>query len=156
MRMNKFIEQPWPTALTVLVLLVLATIVPPSYSATEQRTSAPTPTVGSGSATMPFSGSGFTPISPCYDGELLLANSTYSYIDGYNFYGGRVEVCYNETYRPVCDNGWTDNDAAVVCNSVGYDSSYYRKSDTFVLCNTLSIPTNRGRSNKWCSLWSIR
>ena len=97
-----------------------------------------------------------TPTSPCYDGELLLANSTYSYIDGYNFYGGRVEVCYNGTYRPVCDNGWTDNDAAVVCNSVGYDSSYYRKSDTFVLCNTLSIPTNRSGSNKWCSLWSIR
>ena len=66
-----------------------------------------------------------TPTTPCYDGQVLLANSTYSYINGNYFYGGRVEVCYNGTYRPVCDDGWTDSDAAVVCYQEGY--SYYSK-----------------------------
>ena len=34
-------------------------------------------------------------------------------------------MCYNGTYRPVCDDGWTDNDAAVICYQIGY--SYYSK-----------------------------
>ena len=51
----------------------------------------------------------------------------YSYVDGDNVYGGRVAVCYNGTYHPVCDDEWTDSDAAVVCYTVGYSSSNYRK-----------------------------
>ena len=35
-------------------------------------------------------------------------------------YGGRVEVCYNGVYYPVCDEGWTERDSLVVCNNVGY------------------------------------
>ena len=73
-----------------------------------------------------------TPTSPCYDGQLQLANTTYSYINGSYFYGGRVEVCYNGTYSPICDDGWTDEDAAVVCYYVGY--SYYSKSPTTYIC----------------------
>ena len=68
-----------------------------------------------------------TPTTSCYNGEVRLENSTYSYIDGNYFYGGRVEVCYNGTYYPVCDDGWTDSDAAVICNYVGYGYSYYRE-----------------------------
>jgi hypothetical protein len=72
-----------------------------------------------------------TPTTPCYDGQLSLANSTYSYtVNGSYFYGGRVEVCYNGTYGPVCDEGWTDNDAAVVCMNMGYNSPYYRHEAT--------------------------
>jgi hypothetical protein len=72
-----------------------------------------------------------TPTSPCYDGQLLFENTTSSYTDdGYYVYGGRVEVCYNGTYGPVCDEGWTDNDAAVVCMNMGYNSPYYRHEAT--------------------------
>ena len=68
-----------------------------------------------------------TPTTPCYDGEIRLENSTYPYIYGGYFYGGRVEVCYNGTYQPVCDEAWTDSEATVVCNNLGYSSSNYRK-----------------------------
>ena len=68
-----------------------------------------------------------TPTTPCYDGDIRLENSTYSYIDGDYFYGGRVEVCYNGSYYPVCDEGWNYNEAAVVCNYLGYGYSYYRE-----------------------------
>ena len=63
------------------------------------------------------SGSGY-----CYDGDVRLENSTSYYINGDYFYGGRVEVCYNGTYHPVCDENWTDSDARVVCNNIGYGS----------------------------------
>ena len=97
--MKRFICQPWFAA-------ALLVVVAPSQ------------------AQPPFaSGSGVT---FCYDGDLLLANSTYSYYNGSNVYGGRVEACYNGVYHPVCDEEWTDNDAAVVCNNMGYSYPYYR------------------------------
>ena len=36
-----------------------------------------------------------------------------------------MEVCYNDTYYPVCGDGWTDSDAAVACNDRGYYSENY-------------------------------
>ena len=41
-----------------------------------------------------------------------------------------MEVCYNGTYHPVCDDGWTANDAAVVCRYMGYTPPYYSESLT--------------------------
>ena len=38
-----------------------------------------------------------------------------------------MEVCVNGTYYPVCDEGWDDSDAAVVCNYLGYNYQYYRE-----------------------------
>ena len=71
-----------------------------------------------------------TPTPSCYDGDVRLENSTNFYINGDYFYGGRVEVCYNGTYHPVCGQNWTDSDARVVCNNIGYGSysKYYHMS----------------------------
>ena len=52
-------------------------------------------------------------------------NISFSHEDGSIVYGGRVEVCYNDTYHPLCDDGWTDNDAEVMCQYVLYNNYHY-------------------------------
>lgn len=68
-----------------------------------------------------------TTTSSCYDGSIRLENSTYTYYNGTYVYGGRVEICYNQKFYPVCDEGWSDSDAAVICNNLGYYYYYYRE-----------------------------
>lgn len=54
----------------------------------------------------------------CSNGELRLEG-------GSNAYEGRVEVCRNQAWGTVCDNGWTNVDATVACRHLGY--SGFRK-----------------------------
>ena len=66
------------------------------------------------------------PPPPCYDGQVQLREITFaSTADGYNYTEGLVEVCINETYTAICDEGWDNNAAAVVCRSLGLNAPYY-------------------------------
>ena len=49
----------------------------------------------------------------CMEGDVRL-------VDGTEDYEGRVEVCIEEIWSTVCDNGWSLNDANVVCQQLGY------------------------------------
>ena len=41
-------------------------------------------------------------------------------VDGETFYEGRVEICRNSRWRTICDIGWDDVDATVVCRSYDF------------------------------------
>ena len=43
-------------------------------------------------------------------------------IDGASERDGRVEVCMGGYWGSVCSDGWSEEDALVVCRQIGYDT----------------------------------
>ncbi len=51
----------------------------------------------------------------CQDGDVML-------VGGADMSEGTVEVCHDNLWRLVSEEGWTDTDAQVVCTQLGYES----------------------------------
>ena len=51
----------------------------------------------------------------CVDGTVHL-------IGGDTISRGRVKYCYNGSWYSVCASGWGEEEAQVVCNTLGYDT----------------------------------
>ena len=65
-------------------------------------------------------------VAACYDGQIRLFNSNYTYNNGLQTVQGHVLVCINGSYLPICDVGWDDSDAQVVCNQ-RYGSNFSKR-----------------------------
>ena len=58
-------------------------------------------------------------ISSFYEGDTDYNNL---YYDKNGLRVGRVEVCVDGSYGTVCTDGWTDEDASVICGQLGFST----------------------------------
>ncbi len=69
----------------------------------------------------------------CTNGTIRLSEPFASY--------GRVEICFNDVWGTICNNGWDAQDARVVCRELGFSS--VGKNNIFhiveCLCNSKFI-----------------
>ena len=72
----------------------------------------------------------------CSDGDVRLMNES---VPSTSSGKGRVEVCYNNSYWPVCDDRWDRLDAGVVCRQLGYDSQGNNKILSFFKASGLLL-----------------
>ena len=70
-----------------------------------------------------------TPMGNCSDGDIRL-------VGGSNLLQGRVEICVNNAWGTVCGDSFSDEDASVVCNSIG--QPYTRNIESSTWCQYLS------------------
>ena len=57
----------------------------------------------------------FSTIAQCTTNDVRLVNGNIPN-------EGRVEICLNNVWGTVCDDGWGSTDATVVCRQLGYST----------------------------------
>ena len=55
--------------------------------------------------------------------QLIIYSFTVRLVDGGSYNEGRVEVYYNGEWGTVCNDGWNDTYASLVCAQLGFGSS---------------------------------
>ena len=63
----------------------------------------------------------------CFDLKLIAgrcANGDVRLVEGANVMEGRVEICYEEVFGTVCNNGLDADTAVVVCRQLNYPSEH--------------------------------
>nr|XP_039256326.1 uncharacterized protein LOC120333043 [Styela clava] len=63
----------------------------------------------------------FISTGPDYEGKVRLANGTGK--------GGRVEILHNGEWGTICDDGWDEEDARVICRMLGFGPPIYWTDD---------------------------
>ena len=64
--------------------------------------------------------------APCSNGPLRL-------VGGNVPNEGRVEICLNDVWGTVCDDGWSTTDATVVCRQLGYSTQGQTQYQIYML-----------------------
>ena len=54
--------------------------------------------------------------SSCLDGAVRLSGAGDASL-------GRVEICVNNQWGTICDSGWDNSEARVVCRQLGFNNS---------------------------------
>ena len=64
-------------------------------------------------------------------------NLNYTFDNGLQTVQAHVLVCLNGSYLPVCDLGWDDRDAQVVCNNQ-FGSNYSKRDEVNMIVELLN------------------